>query len=286
MPEIFGPQPERNPLNARTVGTIERDGYTIERVIFDSRPDFPVTANLYLPTGVDGLAPGVLISSGHSIEGKAAYYNQHMGQLLALKGFVALAYDPIGQGERLQYPDEEGQERVGSSVREHNFIGRQQLLVDEFFGSWRAWDGIRALDYLVSRPEVDTEHLGLTGISGGGTMTTLITANEPRLTMSAPGCYVTTWRRETENELPADAEQMPPRILGMGLEMYDMLVPHMPKSLMLITQESDYFDQRGSLEARDRLAHIYLRRGGRSRLHEADARGNGHALRGGQRYGH
>ena len=104
---------------------------------------------------------------------------------------------------------------------------------------------------------MDAERLGLTGISGGGTMTTLITANEPRLTMSAPGCYITTWRRETENELPADAEQMPPRILGMGMEMYDMLVPHIPKSLILLTQESDFFDQRGALEARDRLAHIY-----------------------------
>ncbi|MCK5803584.1 MAG: hypothetical protein KAI66_12160, partial [Lentisphaeria bacterium] len=224
---------------------------------FDSRPDFPVTANLYLPKGANSPAPGVLVSSGHSRDGKAADYNQYMAQILAHKGFVSLAYDPIGQGERMQYSDEGGQDLTGSGVPEHNFIGRQQLLVGEFFGSWRAWDGMMALDYLATRPEVDIGHLGLTGVSGGGTMTSLITANEPRLTMSAPGCYITTWRRETENELPADAEQMPPRILGMGLEMYDMLVPHIPKSLILLTQESDFFDQRGALEAHERLAHLY-----------------------------
>jgi len=266
MREVFGEWPERNPLNARTVGTLERDGFVVERVIFDSRPNFPVTANLYLPADADGPAPGVLVSSGHSREGKGADYNQFLAQSLARRGFVALAYDSIGQGERLQYPDEEGQERVGSGTREHNFIWRQQCLVGEFFGSWRAWDGMRALDYLVSRPEVDTQRLGITGVSGGGTLTSIITANESRLTMSAPGCYITTWRRETENELPADAEQMPPGILGLGMEMYDMLVPHIPDGLILLTEEQDFFDQRGSLEAHERLAHIYRLMGAEDKL--------------------
>lgn len=77
-------------------------------------------------------------------------------------------------------------------------------------GAWRAWDAVRGLDYLLSRPEVDTTRVGLTGNSGGGTMTTFVNALEDRLTMAAPSCYITTWVHNVENELPADSEQMPP----------------------------------------------------------------------------
>ena len=70
---------------------------------------------------------------------------------LARMGYVVLIYDPIGQGERLQYPDGPGKSRVGIGVKEHLLAGNQQFLVGEFFGAWRAWDGIRAVDYLVSR---------------------------------------------------------------------------------------------------------------------------------------
>ena len=103
-------------------------------------------------------------------------------------------------------------------MREHIYAGNQQFLVGEFFGAWRAWDGIRALDYLLTRPEVDPKHVGITGNSGGGTMTTWLCGVEPRWTMAAPSCFVTTFRRNLENELPADTEQCPPRVLALGLD--------------------------------------------------------------------
>jgi dienelactone hydrolase len=253
----FGPFPEKTPLNARVTGTLERKDYKIEKVIFDSRPGFPVTANLYVPTGKKGPLPGVVGSCGHSNNGKAADAYQAFCQGLVKLGYVVLIFDPIGQGERLQYPDEKLHSKVGVGVSEHLLAGNQQFLVGEFFGAWRAWDGIRALDYLLSRPEVDPKHVGITGNSGGGTMTTWLAGVESRWTMAAPSCFVTTFRRNLENELPADTEQCPPRALALGLDHADFLAALAPKPVIILAKEKDFFDVRGSQEAYARLKHLY-----------------------------
>jgi dienelactone hydrolase/pimeloyl-ACP methyl ester carboxylesterase len=253
----FGPLPERTPLEARTTGELERDTYRVEKILFQSRPEFYVTANLYLPKGRPTPLPAVVGSCGHSSEGKAAGAYQSFAQGLARMGYVVLLFDPIGQGERLQYVNAEGGSSVGVGVREHLYCGNPQFLAGEFFGTWRAWDGIRALDYLLERPEVDPRHVGITGNSGGGTMTTWLLSMEPRWTMGAPGCFVTTFRRNLENELPADTEQCPPRALGLGLDMDDFLAAGAPRPLILLTKERDYFDQRGAQEAFARLKRLY-----------------------------
>ncbi|MCE9604936.1 MAG: prolyl oligopeptidase family serine peptidase [Planctomycetia bacterium] len=253
----FGPWPERTPLHARTVKSIERDAYVIENVIFESRPKFYVTANLYLPKGLKGKAPGVIGSCGHSHNGKAYPVYQSFAQGLARQGYVCLIFDPIGQGERLQLPDEHLHSRIGVGVAEHCMVGNAQFLAGEFFGSWRAWDAMRALDYLLTRPEVDPRHIGITGNSGGGTMTTWLAAVEPRWTMAAPSCFVTTLRRNLENELPADTEQCPPGILADGLDYVDFLAVMAPKPIAILAQEKDFFDVRGTLETFERLKAVY-----------------------------
>ena len=254
--ESFGQFPEKTPLNARTTRTVERDGYKIENVIFDSRPNFPVTANLYLPKA-DKPVPGVVGSCGHSDNGKAAEAYQSFAQGLVRQGYACLIFDPIGQGERLQYPKENGKSRHGAGVQEHLHGGNQQFLVGEFFGAWRAWDGMRALDYLLSRPEVDKQHLGITGNSGGGTMSTWLCGVESRWTMAAPACFVTTFLRNAENELPADTEQCPPHVLALGLEHEDFLAAMAPKPVIILAKERDFFDVRGSEEAFARLKRLY-----------------------------
>lgn len=255
--QSFGPFPEKTPLNARVTGVVQRDAYTIENVVFESRPGFLVTANLYLPKGRTGPLPGVVGSCGHSANGKAAEPYQSFAQGLARLGYVCLIFDPIGQGERLQYGHVEKDHRPGVGVGEHLLAGNQQFLVGEFFGSWRAWDGIRALDYLLSRKEVDPRHVGITGNSGGGTMTTWLCGLDDRWTMAAPSCFVTTFRRNLENELPADTEQCPPRVLALGLDHADFLAAMAPKPVIVLAQEKDYFDARGAEEAYGRLRRIY-----------------------------
>ncbi len=162
----FGPLPEKTPLNPRVTGVVKRDAYRIEKVVFESRPRFLVTANLYVPTRCKPPLPGVIGTCGHADNGKAAAPYQAFGQSLARMGYVVLIYDPMGQGERLQYAHL-GKDRPRVGVGEHLVAGNQQFLVGEFFGAWRAWDGIRALDYLLSRPEVDPRQIGVTGNSGG-----------------------------------------------------------------------------------------------------------------------
>jgi cephalosporin-C deacetylase-like acetyl esterase len=253
----FGPWPEKTPLNAKVTGVVERETYKIEKVIFESRPGFYVTANLYIPKNRKFPLPGVVGSCGHSANGKAGDTYQSFAQSLAKIGYVVFIFDPIGQGERLQYVDENLKPRRGLGTGEHLYAGNQQFIVDEFFGSWRAWDGIRALDYLLTREEVDPKHVGITGNSGGGTMTTWLCGVDQRWTMAAPGCFVTTFRRNCENELPADTEQCPPRVLSLGLDHADFLAALAPKPVIILAKELDYFDARGSEEAFGRLKHLY-----------------------------
>lgn len=255
--QCFGPWPEKTPLNPRVTGTVDRDTYRIEKVIFESRPGFPVTANLYLPKGSTGRRPGVVGTCGHSVEGKGGGTYQAFAQGLARLGYVVLIFDPIGQGERLQYVTGELKSRKGVGVREHLHAGNQQFLVGEFFGSWRAWDGIRALDYLLTRPEVNPALVGVTGNSGGGTDTAWLCGVESRWAMAAPSCFVTTFRRNLENELPADTEQCPPRTLALGLDHSDYIAALAPKPVILLDQEKDYFDVRGLEETYERLRPLY-----------------------------
>lgn len=255
--QSFGPFPEKTPLEPRITGVIERDAYKIEKLIFQSRPGFFIAANLYVPKGRKFPLPGVVGVCGHSENGKAQEAYQSFAQGLARQGYVVLIFDPIGQGERLQYPDDKLKSRIGVGVREHLYAGNQQFLVDEFLGAWRAWDGIRALDYLLTREEVDPRHVGVTGNSGGGTMTTWLCGVEHRWTMAAPACFVTTFRRNMENELPADTEQCPPRALALGLDHCDFLAAIAPKPVIILAKEKDYFDVRGATEAYERLRKLY-----------------------------
>jgi dienelactone hydrolase len=255
--QSFGPWPEKTPLKPRITGVVERDMYKVEKIIFESRPNFLVTANLYVPKGRTFPLPGVVGTCGHSSNGKAAEAYQSFAQGLARQGYVVLIYDPLGQGERLQYPDEDLKSRIGVGVREHLYAGNQQFLVGEFIGSWRAWDGIRALDYLLTRDEVDPKQIGVTGNSGGGTMTTWLCGVESRWTMAAPACFVITFRRNLENELPADTEQCPPRALALGLDHSDFLAAMAPKPVIILAKEKDYFDARGAEEAYNRLSGLY-----------------------------
>jgi dienelactone hydrolase len=261
----FGPLPEKTPLNAKVTKvlerdkTMERDHYRIENIVFESRPNYLVTGNLYLPAGPGrkGPFPGVIGVCGHSLNGKAEAAYQSFAQGLARQGMACFLIDPVGQGERFQYLNEKLGSRLGGGTSEHNQMGAPQALVGEFLGTWFVWDAMRALDYLLTRKEIDPQHLGVTGNSGGGTQTTWLCGMEPRFTMAAPSCFVTTFRRDAENELPQDMEQCPPRVLAEDLDHCDFLAAMAPKPVIIMAQEKDYFDARGSAETYERLKKLY-----------------------------
>lgn len=253
----FGPFPQRTPLNARVTGTIEREAYIVEKVLFESRPCFQVTGNLYIPRRAKAPLPSVLATCGHTDLGKAETAYQAFVRNLARQGYLTFIYDPIAQGERRQYSVADGMKRRWGCVTEHLVTGGQMRLTGDFFGMWCLWDGLRALDYLLSRPEADHSRVGVTGNSGGGTLASYLTAFDERLTMAAPSCFITSYGNNAENELPADSEQMPPGMLAEGLDMADFFVAHLPRPTLLLGQNNDEFDRRGLEEAYRELRRLY-----------------------------
>jgi len=242
-----GPFPAKTPLNPRTVATLDRPGYRIEKVIYESRPNHHVTANLYLPKDARGPCPGVLIPCGHDRNAKACGAYQSMAILLATSGFVVLCYDPIGQGERIQTFKPDGQLATWGTG-EHTLVDIGARLVGLSVGHYRIWDGIRSIDYLAGRPEVDPERLGCTGNSGGGTMTAYLMATDERIYAAAPSCYLTSLERLFPGLGPQDGEQNIPGQAALGIEHAEYVLLHAPRPTLMLTATKDFFDIDGSWE--------------------------------------
>ena len=185
LPEILGDFGPKCPLNARVVSRIERDAYTIEQVIIESQPGYHVPCNFYIPKGRPLPAPGVIFTCGHSGEGKGYHLYHECCLGLVLKGYCVLAVDPMGQGERSEYFDDEGKPTVPLTVSQHHQLLRPSWLMGRSLAGHRTWDLHRAVDYLVTREEVDAEKLAVTGNSGGGQMSLLIMAFDERLKVCA-----------------------------------------------------------------------------------------------------
>jgi len=254
----LGGFPEKTPLNARTVAVLERDGYRIEKVIFESQPRFYVTANLYLPTKGQPPYPAVLFPLGHEQGGKANPTWQQILVTLAKRGYVALAWDPIGQGERVQIydPDFEDSQLPGSTT-EHSILGVQCLLAGDAVARYTIWDGIRALDYLLSRKEVDPARVACTGNSGGGTHTAYLSALDDRIKVAMPSCYLTTWGHLLDTIGPQDAEQCIPFWLRDGLDHADFVHAFAPKPYLILSAIRDFFSISGARETYQEARRVY-----------------------------
>jgi cephalosporin-C deacetylase-like acetyl esterase len=267
MLDDLGGFPEKTPLNARVVGVLQRPAYKIEKVIFESQPHFYVTANLYLPSTGHPPYPAILFPLGHEPGGKANPTWQQMLGSLAIKGFVALTWDPVGQGERLQMYDEDLREsKVGDSTTEHTVVGTQCLLVGDHLARYTVWDGMRALDYLLSRSEVDPTRVGLTGNSGGGTHTAYLAALDDRIRVAAPSCYITSWRVMLHTIGPQDAEQTFPLWLKDGLDYPDYVYAFAPKPYLLLSAIRDFFPIAGARETFEEAVRVYSAIGAKEKL--------------------
>jgi cephalosporin-C deacetylase-like acetyl esterase len=260
MLDLIGRLPEmRTPLNARVTGVLERPGYRVEKLLFDSLPGFHVTANLYVPLGKPGPFPAVLGTAGHSQAGKAAATYQRAWISLVRRGYVVLAYDPPGQGERIEYFDPEMQRprlRPGG-VDEHIMAGLQCLLVGHSIARYFVWDGIRAFDYLTTRPEVDARRIGVAGNSGGGTQAAYLAVFEPRLAAAVSSCYITRWKELWDGPGPQDAEQVWPGFLSSKFDFADFIRAFAPKPFLISSAIRDYFPIAGARAAFQAAAEHY-----------------------------
>ncbi|WP_339731179.1 prolyl oligopeptidase family serine peptidase [uncultured Gimesia sp.] len=291
MREFFRSQiggfPERTPLNPRVIGKLKGDGFHVENVIYESWPGHHVTANLYLPNTKPPY-PGVLVPCGHSHDGKAAAAYQRACILLAKNGMAALCYDPIGQGERYQVLSEQPNEffRGGSRYRpphprvqyyctaEHTLMSVSSIPLGSNAARYRIWDGMRSIDYLVSRPDIDAKRIGCTGNSGGGTLTSYIMALDDRVQSAAPVCYSTMYRYLVDFNGPQDGEQVIFGQLAYGMDIADYTLMRAPKPTLICAGTHDStFKIDGTWELFREAKRFYTRMGYAERVDiiEADA---------------
>jgi cephalosporin-C deacetylase-like acetyl esterase len=272
MTRALGGFPERTPLNARVVGTLDRGDYSIEKIVFESQPRFFVTANLYLPKRGTPPFPAVLYPLGHEAGAKANPVWQQMLGSLAKKGYVALAWDTLGQGERVQLYDADlkGSKLVRSTT-EHTVIGAQCLLTGDNLARYTIWDGMRALDYLLSRKEVDAARVACTGNSGGGTHTAYLTALDDRIQVAAPSCYLTSWSRLLDTIGPQDAEQCLPPWIADGLDHADFVYAAAPRPYLMLSAIRDFFSITGARDTYRESKRIYDLMGAGDKLQMVEA---------------
>ena len=263
--EAIGDLPRRTPLNPRVTGIVHRNGYNVEKVILESQPKHYVTGLLFLPDAERHKPPypGVLVPCGHSRNGKAHDSYQTVGALLALNGMVALVFDPIDQGERSQLlsklPELWG-------TRAHTMIGVGSILLGRNTAWFEIWDGMRGIDYLQSRPEVDPKLIGCTGNSGGGTQTSYLMALDDRIIAAAPSCYITNFYERILELGAQDAEQNIYGQLAFGMDHADYLMMRAPTPIIICAATKDFFDIRGTWDSFRYAKRLYSRMGFAERI--------------------
>ena len=263
--KAIGPLPRRTPLKPRITGVVQRNGYKVEKVIFESQPKHYVSAALFLPDSQEHKAPypGVLVPCGHSRNAKAYESYQTMGALLALNGMAALVFDPIDQGERnqmlSQLPNLWG-------TRAHTMLGVGSILLGRNTAWFEIWDGMRGIDYLQSRPEVDPTRIGCTGNSGGGTQTSHLMSLDDRIIAAAPSCYITSFDRLLSTIGPQDAEQNIFGQLAFGMDHADYLMMRAPTPIIICAATKDFFDIQGTWDSFRYAKRLYSRMGFAERI--------------------
>jgi cephalosporin-C deacetylase-like acetyl esterase len=256
--ELLGGFPERTPLNPRITGSFVRDGYRVEKLIFESRPKFFVTADIYVPSSGHPRYPAVLGVAGHSLTSKAEPVYQRGWISLAKRGFLVLAFDPPGQGERSLYYDPElRRSRVALGTAQHTMAGLPCILTGSSLANYEVWDGIRAFDYLLTRSDVDPKRIAVAGNSGGGTQSAYLAALEPRLASAAPSCFLNTSEKLWTDLGPQDAEQNIIGFLASGLDLKDFALAFAPRPFQFLTATRDFFSIAGAHDAFAEARHIY-----------------------------
>jgi dienelactone hydrolase len=166
------PMPDRLPLDPKVYGKLERDGYTIEKVVFETLPGFTLAGNLYRPASGDSKRPAVLCPHGHWEDGRVNPEVQMRCIRLAKLGFVVFLYDMVGYNDSKDFG--------------HEFLNPRLDRWGYSLATLQTWNSFRALDFLATLPDVDPERIGCTGESGGGTQTFLLTALDGRVKAAAP----------------------------------------------------------------------------------------------------
>ena len=232
--EILGRWPKRTPLNAKTVDRLERGEYVVEKILLQSQPGFYVPVNLYVPRGKSGPFPAVLSPIGHAPNGKAHHTGDNYQARfisLARKGYVVCTWDPLGQGEREPYAAKTGN---------HHYVqGFQCMPSGRHFCQYFIWDGIRCLDYLESRWEVDRKRIACAGSSGGGALTNYLAAMDERISLAVPTSWIAESTLLTDDGGLHTESWFPGMCDPHGPGTRQLLACIAPRPLLIIGNEHD-----------------------------------------------
>lgn len=246
------------PLEPHITGTLLFEGYRVEKVVFQSRPQVYVTCNLYIPDGIHSPSGAVLMVMGHAPDGKADENYQRVALHMVKAGLIVLSMDPIGQGERLDYWDSRtGSPVINPTVPDHEYAGARQIAFDGSLARYFLHDAMRAVEYLRGRKEVDPDRIGVTGSSGGGTQTTMLMMADPRIAAAAPATFVTNRREYMYAGAGQDAEQIWPGFSAAGLNHEDMLLAMAPRPVDVLAVKYDFFTIEGCYRTVENARRFY-----------------------------
>ena len=236
------------------------DGFRIEKLILESLPGIYVSALLYVPEDGNKSHPAILVPAGHAANGKVHY--QALCQRLVQRGYVVISWDPVGQGERSQFWDAKaGKSRYNLICAEHAILGNLAYLAGTNLARWEIWDGIRAVDYLLTRPDVDPQRINITGTSGGGFQAAHIAALDRRIKVAAPSCYITALPMRMYNRIFQDPDSDPEQDLyGMISNQVDnagLLLMMYPRPVFVSAGVLDFFPIEGAHKAVREVSELY-----------------------------
>ena len=255
---IGGLPPANTPLNVRNVGMIKENDFRIEKIIFESRPRCFVTANLYIPDDISKPRGAVLFLCGHHELAKHVPEYQIVCRYLVKAGLIVLAQDPVGQGERFSYYEKSsGQTAVNWGTAEHDYAGSQCLPLGDSIARYFVHDAIRGIDYLCTRPEVDSKKIGVTGNSGGGTQTCMMMMCDRRIAAAAPGTFLMNRRTYMFSGGAQDAEQIWPGMTACGWDHEDILISMTPRPVRVLSVSYDFFPIEGTRQTVDRCRRFW-----------------------------
>ena len=247
---IGGLQETKTPLNAKAGPVVTCDGFTLQNVLFESLPGVYVVGHLFLPDAARFASPYpcVMMPMGHSDNGILNLRYATHAAMTARAGLAVFSWDPIGQGERRQI-DRRYDAQFSECAREHSSLGARGWLVGWNFARFRIWDAIRAVDYVLTRREIDGKRLGVMGTSGGGTMSAYMQAWDDRITVAFPNCFISSIRAVFGERGCHDAEQFFFGQLTSGVNHAAILALGQPRvALATGSRWRDYFPHAGAVE--------------------------------------
>jgi hypothetical protein len=252
---LAGTLPDRTPIKAKVVGKYRTSDFTLEKVIFQSAPGRYVTAHLFLPLDVSKPVPACVEMCGHGLNGKGD--GSFLAEMMAANGIAVMVVDPISQGERQQTIDSNGRNLTRGVTTEHTLLAPAYMLLGSNLAAQEYFDNSRAIDYLLTRKEIDGQHVGCYGFSGGGTQAAYLIGLDPRIQAGCVGLFFSSRERTLETLGPSDGCQWMPYEGSNGIEIADMALMNAPKPFLVLDGKYDFVDHFGALLGLDELRRAY-----------------------------